>query len=264
MLNVQNLGFRYPHHEWLFRDLSFKLENSEVMSVLGPNARGKTTLLSCLAHIKSPLEGQVETDGLVGFVPQSHAARHQFSVREMVLMGRGRKIAVFSTPSVYDHEKACEALERVGIEKLANRTYAELSGGMKQLTLIARALVADPHTLILDEPTSALDMKNQRRVIDIIKQLAQEGMAVLFTTHDPAHALTTADQVLVMDRQQIELGPPQETLTQTKLSQLYGTTVAVGAISVERGMQTVVAPDLSSTRKNDCGKTPCGKTPQKP
>ncbi|WP_257159637.1 ABC transporter ATP-binding protein [Corynebacterium cystitidis] len=244
MLKVKGLGHAYTDDDYLFRDVNFTLEEGECLAVLGPNARGKTTMLTCISGVRTPREGEVSSDGPIGFVPQSHAAAHQFTVHEMVLMGRARNLRPWSTPSKADVNAAWDALERVGIENFGARTYANLSGGQRQLVLIARALVAEPTTLILDEPTSALDLNNQRRVLSIIQDLCAEGMSCLYTTHDPTHAFVTSRNTMVMDAE-ILLGETASVLLDDTLSELYKTPVQVKEVEFSNGTQAVVLPDFS-------------------
>lgn len=190
MLEATEVGHRYSDKDdWLFRGLNLAVGAGDVVSVLGPNARGKTTLLTCLAGIRTPREGRVSVDGNLGFVPQSHATDHPYTVLDMVLMGRAARVRAWSVPNAEDEAAAWAALERVGMTEQAAQQYADLSGGQRQLVLMARALVCDPAILILDEPTSALDLRNQSTVLQVLLTLAAGGMGVIFTTHDPTHAL---------------------------------------------------------------------------
>ncbi|MDY5153713.1 iron complex transport system ATP-binding protein [Actinobaculum suis] len=245
MLKATDLGHAYQGDDFLFREVSFSVENGDCLAILGPNARGKTTLLSCLSGIRVPREGHVQTDGPVGFVPQSQAASHHFSVRDMVLMGRARNLRPWSTPQEEDIEAAWAALERVGMAELGARDYSYLSGGQRQLVLIARALVAEPTTLLLDEPTSALDLRNQRRVLEIIQSLRDDGIACLFTTHDPSHAFLIAGRTMVMDAE-ILIGKTEEVLDNARLSTLYRTPVQVSTVQFAQGTQRVVLPDYTA------------------
>ncbi len=244
MLSARDLGFRYGTSQpWLFRHLELSVAEGGVVAILGPNARGKTTLLTCLSGVRRPAEGEVVTGGGVGYVPQTHSVEHAFSVHEMVVMGRASRIRAWSAPSAGDLDAAWDALERVGMAYLGDRVFGALSGGQRQLVLIARALVCDPAVLILDEPTSALDLRNQRRVISVIRDLAAGGMSVVFTTHDPTHALHVAAHTLVMD-DDIRFGPTADLLTAPVLSELYGTPVVTARVEFASGVRTVVAPDL--------------------
>ncbi len=243
MLKAESLGHRYSQGPWLFRDISFTVEPGEILAVLGPNARGKTTLLSCLAGLIRPAEGDVSVKGGVGFVPQNQASTIHFTVFTMVLMGRTRTMKAWATPSAEDEKAAWEALERVGMQTRAHRRFSELSGGQRQLVLIARALVCNPAVVILDEPTSALDMKNQRLTLSIVASLAREGISVIFTTHDPTHALEIANHTLLMDKE-VTHGSTDVQLTEALLSELYRTPIKTPHIQFDSGRRRVVVPDL--------------------
>lgn len=247
MLNADNLGHYYSRREWLFRHVNFSLDSGEILAILGPNARGKTTFLTCLSGVRTPAEGSVTTEGGVGYVPQNHATAFQFSVFDIVLMGRTRAMKLWSTPRQEDYEASWHALNRVGLSDHAGDLYTDLSGGQRQLVLIARALVCDPAILILDEPTSALDLKNQRLTLSILHELAAEGIAVVFSTHDPTHALQIADSTLLMDTE-LSLGPTSQQLTESTLSQLYQTPIKTADVAFESGVRTVVVPDLATTK----------------
>jgi iron complex transport system ATP-binding protein len=142
----------------------------------------------------------------------------------MVLMGRARKVSLFSRPSAKDAEIALEALKRFGMADFAQRSFHELSGGQRQLVILARAIVAKADILIMDEPASALDLKNQSLVLDWITRLSNEdGLTILFTTHHPHHALAVADNVLLMlSESEFSCGPAEEVLTEESLLALYG------------------------------------------
>jgi iron complex transport system ATP-binding protein len=243
MLEVTGLGHRYSGTEWLFRNLDLRVDPGRVVTVLGPNARGKTTLLTCLAGLRRAREGQIRHEGGIGYVPQSHADGHQYPVREMVVMGRIRRIRAWASPSAEDYDAAMAALDRVGMTDRAEHPYLSLSGGQRQLVLTARALVHEPRTLILDEPTSALDLRNQRRVLSVIADLAEQGMGIVLTTHDPTHALHVSSHTLLMD-EQLRFGPTTELLTGELLSALYRTPVHTTEVAFDSGRRTVVVPDL--------------------
>lgn len=246
MLEATNVGHRYHvKGDWLFRGLDLTVHPGEVISVLGPNARGKTTLLTCLAGLRTPREGRVQATGTLGFVPQSHATDHPFTVLEMVLMGRASRVRAWSVPDAEDEAAAWAALHRVGMAERAAQQYTDLSGGQRQLVLMARALVCQPSVLILDEPTSALDLRNQRRVLLVLRSLAEEGMGVLFTTHDPTHALHLSHRTLRME-DELTLGPTAQLLTEESLTGMYQVPVLTTPVHFASGTRPVVAPDLLS------------------
>ena len=217
------------------RGFSLALEGGEVLALLGPNGGGKTTLLKTLLGLLPPLEGAVILDGAdlagmpvrarakrLAFVPQIHVGTFAFSVEEVVLMGRSAWGSVFTPPSRRDREVTRTALARLGIAHLAGRPYTRISGGERQLALIARALAQEPRAILLDEPTASLDFGNQGKVLREIRRLAGDGLAIAFSTHDPNHALRHADRaLLIRDGTPIALGPVADVLTRERLVALY-------------------------------------------
>lgn len=224
VFRAENVSFRYGFcGEWILRDFSCAFPGGEIVAVLGPNGRGKTTLLRLLLGLLKPVEGRIRFDGRVGYVPQVSSPVFDYKVLEMVVMGRAADIGLFSAPGEKDYRYAMEALERLGIADLAGTGYACLSGGQRQLVLIARALVSNPCCLVLDEPTSALDFRNQDVILTTLKQLAAEGLAIVMTTHAPHHALHVADKVLVLEEAtRTFYGAPDEIMTNERLHHLYG------------------------------------------
>ncbi len=216
------LGFRYEQ-DWIFRSLSFRWRAGQLTAILGPNGCGKSTLLSIIAGDRAPLEGRVvyRCRGLA-LVPQSLEVSLPLTGLEMVLLGRARGISLFSAPGGEDYRAAHEALARLEAAHLAGRAFDVMSGGERQLVLIARALASSCSVLLLDEPTAALDWHHQAHVLNLLRQLADEGLAVAFTTHSPQHALDFADTVMVMaGPEQQWVGPPEAVLDEATLSQLY-------------------------------------------
>ena len=222
MLELDNAGFRYPGREWIFRGVSFRVVPGSVTAVLGPNGRGKTTLVRCAAGLLKPQEGAVRPDGVVGYVSQARGSSFAFRVLDMVLMGRVRQIHVFGTPSRDDRVAALDAMERVGIVHLRDRQFPTLSGGEQQLVLIARAIASESPILALDEPTTGLDLRNQAQILSLLRKLVTDGMSVLLTTHHPDHALYLADSVvLMMGPNDVRTGAAGDMLTDIALSALY-------------------------------------------
>jgi iron complex transport system ATP-binding protein len=221
------------------RGLDVALEQGEVLALLGPNGGGKTTLLKTLIGLLAPKAGEVrlgdrrianyassERARLIAYVPQSHAATFAFTVETVVLMGRTAHGTLFSRPTSADRAIAARVLERFGIAHLSDRPYTMISGGERQLALLARALAQEPQFVVLDEPTASLDFGNQGRVIREIRTLATSGHGVLFTTHDPNHAMAAADRAyLLRHGAQVGEGPVADVLTLDKLSTLYGARV---------------------------------------
>lgn len=222
MISVTNLGFGYAPGAWTFRGVNLAVAPGEIVAVLGPNGRGKSTLLRCVAGLLTPREGNVAVKGGLGFVPQAHSTAFAYTAREMVLMGRARQIGAFGLPRPKDHLAVDAALEQIGLAHLALRPYFRLSGGEQQLVLIARALAAEGETLVLDEPAAALDLRNQGRVLRLLRDLAGRGMAVLLTTHHPDHARFVAHRVALMcGPDDVRVGAADDLLTETHLAPLY-------------------------------------------
>lgn len=202
---------------------SARVARGSVFAILGPNGRGKTTLLKLLLGGLKPMHGQIRVHGQLAFVPQLFQVAFPFRVLDMVIMGRARHIRLFSLPSKTDEVAALDALTRLGLADLAERSFDELSGGQRQLVVFARALASGADILVLDEPTSALDLKNQGIVLEWIARLRDEGLTVLFTTHHPQHAHAVADDALLMFGQRdYACGPVDAVLTEANLLRLYG------------------------------------------
>ena len=232
-IRFENLGYAYTPDKWIFRNFEAKVAKGSVFAILGPNGRGKTTLLKTLLGLQKQSEGIIELKGQSAFVPQLFSVTFAYSVLDMVVMGRAKKIGLFSQPSKYDKDLALEALGRFGLQDLAYRSFSELSGGQRQLVIFARALVAEADIIILDEPTSALDLKNQELILKWIDKLShEEGLTIIFTTHHPHHAHAVADDVLLMfGHDDFACGGVEEVLTEENLKRLYG--VDLRQISIE-------------------------------
>lgn len=225
------------------RGLSVSVAAGEVVALLGPNGGGKTTLLKTLLGLLPRLAGEIRLDGrpidaldvrararIVAYVPQVHAGTFAFTVEEMVMMGRSAHAPAFSAPAARDVEAARAAIARLGIAHLADRPYTLISGGERQLALVARALAQDPRLVVLDEPTASLDFGNQGRVMREIRAMADAGLGVVFSTHDPNHALRHADRaVLIRDGSVLATGPSAAVLTGPTLERLYGSPVEIVA-----------------------------------
>ncbi len=222
-------------------DLDVRLGSGEVLALLGPNGGGKTTLLKTLLGLLAPKAGEVrlgerplaqlssrERARSIAYVPQVHNATFAFPVETIVLMGRTAHGGLFSRPSAHDRRVAAQALERFGISHLAERPYTMISGGERQLALLARALAQEPQFIVLDEPTASLDFGNQGKVMREIRALAASGHGVLFTTHDPNHALRAADRAfLLRSGARIGEGTVAEVLNRAQLEALYGSPVEI-------------------------------------
>ncbi|MCJ2089385.1 ABC transporter ATP-binding protein [Methylobacterium sp. E-005] len=243
MLQVADLAFGYGDRT-VGSGVSFGLAAGEVLGLLGPNGGGKTTLLKTLLGLLPARAGSIRLDGselsrlprariarAMAAVPQAHAAYFPFTVRDMVVMGRASHLGPFAAPGPSDQAAAERALASLGIGHLAGAVYTEISGGERQLALIARALSGDPRLLVMDEPTASLDFGNQARVLGQIRRLAQAGIAVLFSTHDPGHALLCADRVIALHAGRLVAdGPSAAVVTPALLRLIYGIDVVMAPV----------------------------------
>ncbi len=244
MIDVKAAGHCYRADRWLFRDLSFQVQPGEILAVLGPNGRGKSTLLRSICGTLIPREGHVRIEGAVGYVAQAQQVDVAFDVIDMVLMGRSRFLGRFQSPGAADIAVAKSCLDAVGMSAVTHQRYDRLSGGQRQLVLLARALATECSVLVLDEPASALDLANQGGVLRLLLRLTVErNLAVLFTTHDPAHALGIADHALLLfEHAQHACGTADATLNEENLSRLYNMQVRRSRWSYDGDQGEVIIP----------------------
>jgi len=245
-------AFAYGEHA-ILSGLNLDIASGEVLSILGPNGCGKTTLLRCLSGALKLKEGTVWLNGRdianldvielarnIGFLFQQHTAPFPFSVLEVVSMGRTPYLGRFASPSASDIALAETALTKVGMLHLKNQPYTELSGGEIQLVLIARILTQEPKVILLDEPTSHLDFKNQALCLRMINQLAEQGISMIMTTHNPNHALLFPNTVAMMNGGGfIATGRADEVITEETLKATYGIDVKVYSVPGPNGSETL-------------------------
>jgi len=231
-------GLRYSYGlSFSLQDISMGVDRGTVTMLLGPNGCGKTTLLKCMNALVVPEKGSIEINQkdifkigrgelarLVGFVPQSHTPSFPYTVGDIVLMGRVSCMGIFQQPSSEDYAKSDIAIELLGLSALRDRPYTQISGGERQLVLIARAIAQEPAALLLDEPTAHLDFKNQFMVLRMVKKIARErSMAVVMSMHDPNQALLFSDAVaLISSGRLLSMGKPEEVISPESMKQLYG------------------------------------------
>jgi ABC-type cobalamin/Fe3+-siderophores transport system ATPase subunit len=241
MLEIRGLACGYGQRTVL-SGVDLTVEPGDNVCLLGPNGVGKTTLFRTILGAIAPQKGQILMDGkdmrsrsrrdrakLMAYVPQAHTAPFPFHVMDVVLTGRTAHIGLTSSPSTHDEAVACAALARMGVEDLADRPYTELSGGERQLVLIARALAQEPRVLIMDEPSSHLDFGNQSRLLSLIGNLVRErDLAVLMSSHFPNHAFACASKVaLIKEGRLLAMGAPDAVLTESSLEEIYGIPVRI-------------------------------------
>lgn len=240
ILEVKNISCGYAG-KTIIKGLDFTVQSHDILCFLGPNGVGKTTLFKTILGFIKPENGEITIDGenilnwprrkfarVIGYVPQFHNPPFPFRVADVVLTGRTARIAAFSSPGAKDRQIAEESMESLNISFLKNRVYTELSGGERQMVLIARALAQQPEILIMDEPTANLDYGNQVRVLGQIKQMAGKGLAIMMTTHYPDHAFLCSSKVALMGSgDKFKLGNADEVVTEENLKQLYDIDVKI-------------------------------------
>ncbi len=252
---VEGVSFAYdargPH---VVFDVSWSFADGAVTALLGPNGSGKTTLLNLILGWLTPTAGWVRVNGheraglsrrewsrQVGLVPQDEAAAFELELAEYVLLGRAPYLGLLERPGAADRAAVESALTSIGLASYRERAVNALSGGERQLASIARALVQNPHVLLLDEPMSHLDLANTRRVLRLLAALRRQGHAVILTTHDPNVAAAVADAaVLLRGGRLVAAGPVAEVLTSAHLGATYDVEVEVHTA----GGRTLVVPKL--------------------
>ena len=240
MLQASALAIGY-HHRTVAAGIDLAVRRGEVLCLLGPNGAGKTTLFKTLLGLIPPLGGKVTIDGRpidrlarrelaqsMAYVPQTQVMEFAYTVLDLVLMGRTAHLGPFSAPGPRDHARAHAALADLGIAQLAAAEANRISGGQRQLCLIARALAQDAPLLVMDEPTASLDLGNRLMVLERVRALRAQGYGVVFSTHDPDQARELATRVAVIAAGRLAAyGTPHETLSGPTLSAVYGVEVTI-------------------------------------
>ena len=247
MLEVKNLSFSYGGRR-ILQDVSLSAENGQFVSILGSNGVGKSTLFKCILGILPDYSGTVTVEGRdsrsmsvreiaqkIAYIPQMSASAFNYSVEDIVLMGTTAGLHSLRSPGGEEKRRAEEAMERMGILDLRQRCFHHLSGGERQLTVIARALAQQAHILLLDEPASALDFGNQMLILGEAKSLARDGYLVIQTTHDPERAYMFSDRMIALKNGRVfAQGTPGEVLTAENIRELYGVDTRLTSIYDDR------------------------------
>ena len=238
MIDVKNLSFRYQRKGKLVLDeLIFSCEKGTVNVLIGLNGSGKTTLIKTIAGLLENYQGEVYIDGRnlkelsikerakrMAYVSQRSNAVDDFPVLDYLLFGTVNKMNFYQSPKEEDKKKVLDCAEEFGITHLLDKKLGEISGGERQIVSICGAIVQDTDLIILDEPTSALDIKNQNKVLSLIKKIAKEqGKTFILSSHNPNHALyLESNVVLLKDGRILKEGQASEIITTDILKNIYG------------------------------------------
>ena len=243
----------------VLENISFEINKGEVLCILGANGAGKTTLFRSILGFEQLLAGKMKIDGSdihgmsrqelakrIAYVPQQHIPPFPYSVYEVVLMGRCAHVQGFSVPSENDEKEAMKALEWLGLEEMKTEVYTRLSGGERQLVLIARALAQDADYILMDEPAANHDFGNQLKLLKTINALAEAGKGVCFTSHNPDHAFLIKTRVLALEgKNSWEIGQAEDVITPKLLSVMYGIKAGITTYTGEdEAVYKQVSPEI--------------------
>ena len=259
MFEVKNISFAYKKSRPVLKDVSFSLEAGQTMCMLGPNGTGKTTLLKCLLGLSKAGGGTIEVDGdeltklgikqrakYMAYVPQSTGLAFSYEVQDVVMMGRIAHLKFGAAHTSDDKKIVAQTMEDLRISHLMGRKYQELSGGEKQMIMVARAVVQQAKYLIMDEPTANLDYSNQIKILRVIRKLSNDGYGILMTSHYPDHAFLACSRALLMkDGYVQEDGLPEDVVTTGSLTKLYDTEVYVTDAQAEGEQFRVCIPKMT-------------------
>ncbi len=238
MISIEHLSFSYGDKP-ILKDVSFQADQGRLVALIGPNGAGKSTLFKCILKFLKGYEGRVLLDGRdmkemsraeiakkIAYIPQTTIPVFNYPVIDIVLMGMTGCLRLLETPKQSHVKKVEKVLDELGILHLRDRGFGRISGGERQLVLLARAMVQEAKILVMDEPTANLDYGNQFRVMERIRDLTKAGYTVILSTHNPEHALLFADTSFVLQNGVVRAaGPSEEVLSEALMQELYGVEV---------------------------------------
>lgn len=259
LLELRNVACGYEASHPILTDVNFTVESGEICCLLGPNGVGKTTLFRSILQLMPTLGGEIRIDGqdirhwksahlakYMAYVSQYHVPPFPYQVKDVVLLGRVNSTGYFSQPKKEDFEIVENVMEDMGIRHLRDRSYTDISGGQRQLVMIARALAQQPHFLVLDEPTASLDYGNSVRVLKQICKLKDLGYGVIMTTHNPDQAFLCDSKVALLQRDEpVKYGYAVDVIVEKNMRSAYGVDIDIVEYVNPRGKRMrLCAPDM--------------------
>lgn len=240
-IELRDVACGYSDKKNILEHVSFQINSGEICCILGPNGVGKTTLFKTVLRLMKPTAGTILIDGeelskltpnqmarAMGYVSQYHVPPFPYVVKDVVMLGRIGSVRYFGQPSKRDYEIAEQAMEDMGIRHLRDEVYTDISGGERQLVMIARALAQEPKFLVLDEPTASLDYGNMVRVMQKVKNLREKGYGIIMTTHSPDQAFMCDSKVALLQRNTpVKFGDAIDIITRKNLYEAYKVDVRV-------------------------------------
>ena len=235
-LKIENISVNYGDHT-ILDGVSFFVEHGSSLAVIGPNGAGKSTLFKAIVGLLPIESGKIWIHDqpyhmhkdCVAYVPQKEEIDWKFpvTVKDVVMMGRYNRIGWFNRPKKHDYEVVNHALEELKIDHIANSSIDELSGGQQQRVFLARAIAQEPHILIMDEPFTGIDTPTREVTFSLIERLKSRKVTVMVSTHDLNLAASRFDNVLLINRRLISVGPAKKVLTHQHMEMAFGNSFLV-------------------------------------
>ena len=260
IMDIVDLSFSYGDMQ-ILKNVNFRAYQGQLVALIGPNGAGKSTLFKCILKFLKGYSGHIYLEGedmlqmtrpqiakKIAYIPQTTVPVFNYEVLDIVLMGLTGSLNLLESPKAEHVAKAEAILKDLGILHLRNRGFGRISGGERQLVLLARAIIQDAKILVMDEPTANLDYGNQFRVMEGIRRLVTKGYTVILSTHNPEHALLFAEKAFVLKDGEVKAaGPSKEVLTEELMKELYD--VEVRLLDTEyHGEAAKVCVPIRSTR----------------